>query len=98
MDRIKTLYVSDESLSLLNENGGDYTNLKSVKYSLSLNFKDYETGFDKTVNVMIDTNGNTMIFSNTEELLRRFQRNVLEYMETIALDDFDDVDRILEYK
>ena len=98
MDRIKTLYVSDESLSLLNENGGDYTNLKSVKYSLSLNFKDYETGFDKTVNVMIDTNGNTMIFSNTEELLRQFQRNVLEYMETIALDDFDDVDRILKYK
>ena len=97
MDRIKTLYVSDESLSLLNENGGDYTNLKSVKYSLSLNFKDYETGFDKTVNVMIDTNGNTMIFSNTEEPLRRFQRNVLEYMETIALDDFDDVDRILKY-
>ena len=98
MDRIKTLYVSDESLSLLNENGGDYTNLKSVKYSLSLNFKDYETGLDKTVNVMIDTNGNTTISSSTEELLTQFQRNVLEYMETIALDDFDDVDRILKYK
>ena len=95
MDRIKTLYVSDESLSLLNENGGDYTNLKSVKYSLSLNFKDYETGLDKTVNVMIDTNGNTMIFSNTEELLRQFQRNVLEYMETIALDDFKVFDELI---
>ena len=71
-----------------NKNGGDYTNLKPVKYSLSLNFKDYETGLDKTVNVMIDTNGNTMISSNTEELLRQFQRNVLEYMGDIALDDF----------
>lgn len=88
MDRIKTLYVGDESLNLLNKNGGDYTNLKPVKYSLSLNFKDYETGLDKTVNVMIDTNGNTMISSNTEELLRQFQRNVLEYMGDIALDDF----------
>ena len=78
-----------------NKNGGDYTNLKPVKYSLSLNFKDYETGLDKTVSVMIDTNGNTTISSSTEELLTQFQRNVLEYMETIALDNFRVFDELI---
>ena len=62
--------------------------MKSVKYSLSLKFKDHETGLYKNVDVMIDNKGNTRVYADTEERLKQFQRNVLDYMEDIALGEF----------
>ena len=60
----------------------------NVKYSLSLTFKDNETGMDCTVNVSIGDDGNTLVYKDKEFRLKQFQRNVLDYMEDIALDEF----------